>query len=232
MFVVRHADDHIRTQRLAFCAVHHHLAVVLDTFPQSRRLQHFLQDELAPVALLLHVTFQCLREVGGVFGERAVEFDELLEFGLQRGFFAGLLTEGVIHLLAKILQPLAQWQQHIANLLAALLRQIFLPLVQHTVGNVLKLRGQAFLHLVYLLLVLLLLGLCLAELFVQQLLQVAFVGFGSRQIGGECGHLVTQGSRIRHTLIVQGTRLLPLLAHHQPNDQRTQSNACRQEDEW
>ena len=185
MFVVRHADDHIRTQRLAFCAVHHHLAVVLDTFPQSRRLQHFLQDELAPVALLLHVTFQCLREVGGVFGERAVEFDELLEFGLQRGFFAGLLTEGVIHLLAKIFQPLAQWQQHIANLLAALLCQILLPLVQHTVGNVLKLCGQALLHLVYLLLVLLLLGLCLAELFVQQLLQVAFVGFGSRQIGGE-----------------------------------------------
>ena len=120
------------------------LGEVLLAFLEAGAFEQAFELELAPVALGAVVGGQGPGEAAGLVAELAVEFEQLLEFGLKRDPLAAFLFIGVGYHLAEVHQLFAQRVEQLAQLVGVLFAEAARLVFQDFRGQGLEFGFQAF----------------------------------------------------------------------------------------
>ena len=113
------------------------------TFYQPGGLQQAFQYHFSPVTLYLGVTFQSTGQVVGIFAEAVVQFHQFLDAFTQREAFFGFGAVYLFHLLAEVLQVIAQRAEQIAQVFGIQPGKVFGFALEDTVGEILELGVHA-----------------------------------------------------------------------------------------
>ena len=112
-------------------------------FNQSGGLQQTFQNHFAPVALHFGVSFQGTGQVVGIFAEAVVQLHQFLDAFTQREAFFGFGAVYLFHLLAEVLQVIAQRTEQIAQVFGIQPGKVFGFALEDTVGEILELGVHA-----------------------------------------------------------------------------------------
>ena len=142
IFAVGHADDDIGTQPFAIGGDEAFLGGVFPPFLQSRLFEDAFQNEFAPGALSLGLAFEGVGEVDGVLADLLIEGFEVMDFVIKGNAVFGFFVVNLLHFAAKVLELVAQWVEHLVDVLFVLIGEFAAFVFQDLIGQVFEFGDQ------------------------------------------------------------------------------------------